>query len=101
MVTSDIVASRDLEFRFSGGAAESVEVSFCKPSFNPDVGYWECQYSVVGESIDFKRNAAGADSVQALSIALKSVATDLRQIELSQDGSFYLEGEPGHEFHKP
>ena len=89
---------RDLEFRFSTGEIESVRISIETPCPANEPDMWWCDYSISGTTINKTFRLAGIDSVQALTLVLATMPTELERIERSLQGRFWFLGELGHLF---
>jgi hypothetical protein len=96
-MNSPIAAERNLTLKHQSGEEEPVVVSLLVPH-RIEQGDWQCDYKIVGGSFQRTYHAIGIDSVQALTLALASVRTDLNYLEKKHKAHFQFLGQPGHEF---
>lgn len=69
----DVIAMRELALRNGG----SITVSIGKPREFPEGGSWYCPYRIDGLQQTIGRYIGGADAVQALELALRTIGVDL------------------------
>jgi hypothetical protein len=95
MTARPIAIERCLTLKEPSRTEEQVVVSFFVP-YRIEQDDWQCDYEIVGGSIQRKFYAVGIDSVQALMLALASTRTDLEYLEKKHSARFHFLGEPGH-----
>jgi len=89
----EIVASRELEFVDDGGRKQTVAVRLGKPIQEQD-GAWFCPYEITAQGFERQFRIGGADSMQALFLAAKTVAVELEVLATDYKGSLTWFGEP-------
>lgn len=94
---SMVAAERSLVLKRHSGSEDAVVVKFFVPEQIPQ-GDWQCQYEIRGGPIQHIHRTIGIDSVQALSLALAGVRTELDFFARKHSAEFFFLDEPGHEF---
>ncbi|MEO6013856.1 MAG: hypothetical protein ABIQ30_09775 [Devosia sp.] len=82
----------------NGSATVEVPIDISAPEYRD--GAWICDFAIGWPGEPDRSHAAGADSVQALYLALQKIAVCLYSSEYHQSGRLYLE-RPGYGYGFP
>src|SRR2546423_666707 len=92
-----IIATRVLKLRSSGKEIE-IPIRLFSPQRHDD--HWSCRYEIDWPEGREIRKAGGADSVQAIFVALQMIGADIYTSTYHKSGSLMLEG-PGRGYGFP
>jgi hypothetical protein len=96
-MSDDFIAMRSLEL--AGEILGEVTVGIRHPL--PDRGAYKCEYQIVGIGSGKVRYAMGADSMQALILALQAIGGDLYTSEAAKEGRLTWSSSPNLGFPVP
>jgi hypothetical protein len=91
-----ILASRKLRFVKSDGSSEEVMLNVGAPTQFNEEGDWHCPYQICSARHSKINAMVGIDSLQALTLTMKTLDVELNYWERKHDGRFYFLDEIGH-----
>lgn len=93
----EVIAERELEFHADDGGIEPAILKVGRP-FKDDEGLgWCCPFELSTEKRQKRFGMYGIDSLQALSLTLKTLRVEVEYWERTQQGKFYFLEEKGAE----
>ena len=93
----DVIASRELEFHAEDGTVEEAILKVGRPFEDSEGLSWVCPYELSTKNRRKLFGMHGIDPLQALSLTLKTLRTEVEYWERTQRGKFYFLGEEGAE----
>ena len=83
----EVIAHRELEFTCEHGEKQTVQVHVGQP-VQDGSGPWLCPYRIEGSSFQKQFRMVGEDSMQALSLTMKTIRVELEVLAKDKKGSF-------------